>query len=235
MPFLLVCIYTGLTQPFNLFIHLTFTGFTLKYFWLAFCSTDIIGNFIQRFESEDLTESISDIIRGCLEGNSMAQEQLYQRFADKMFAVCLRYSGDFDEAKDILQEGFIRAYSNLHQFHKKGSFEGWIRRIMINTALEKYRDKYYLNRVDNQEERIEVRVEDGVFEDLLAQDLMRLIQELSPKYRMVFNLYAIEGYSHKEISALLKISEGTSKSNLSRARAILQEKLLNYYKITKVI
>jgi len=182
-----------------------------------------------------MTKALSDIIKGCLEGNSKAQELLYEQFAGKMFAVCLRYCGDYEEAKDVLQDGFIRVYSNLQQFHKKGSFEGWIRRIMINTALEKYRDKYYLNRVDNQEERIEIKVEDDVFEDLSAQDLMRMIQELSPKYRMVFNLYAIEGYSHKEISALLKISEGTSKSNLSRARAILQEKLKNYYKITKVI
>ena len=182
-----------------------------------------------------MTKALSDIIKGCLEGYSKAQELLYEQFAGKMFAVCLRYCGDYEEAKDVLQDGFIRVYSNLQQFHKKGSFEGWIRRIMINTALEKYRDKYYLNRVDNQEERIEIKVEDDVFEDLSAQDLMRMIQELSPKYRMVFNLYAIEGYSHKEISALLKISVGTSKSNLSRARAILQEKLKNYYKITKVI
>ncbi len=182
-----------------------------------------------------MVESLPDIINGCLEGNSKAQEQLYQRFAGKMFAVCLQYSGDYEQAKDVLQEGFIRVFSNLHQFHKIGSFEGWIRRIMINTALEKYRDKYYLNRVENQEEDLEVGVNDEVFEDLSAQDLLRMIRELSPKYRMVFNLYAIEGYSHKEISALLNISEGTSKSNLSRARAILQGKLKNYYKITKVI
>lgn len=180
-------------------------------------------------------ESLSDIIHGCLEGDSIAQEQLYQRFAGKMFAVCLQYSGDYDEAKDVLQEGFIRVFLNLKQFEEKGSFEGWMRRIMINTALEKYRDKYHLNRVDNQSENMEVGVVDDVLEDLSAQDLLRMIRELSPKYRMVFNLYAIEGYSHKEISALLNISEGTSKSNLSRARAILQEKVKQYYKITKVI
>ena len=180
-------------------------------------------------------KSLSDIITGCLEGNSLAQEQLYQQFAGKMFAVCLQYSGDYDEAKDVLQEGFIRVFLNLKQFEEKGSFEGWMRRIMINTALEKYRDKYYLNRIDNQSETIEVGVDEDVFEDLSTQDLLRMIRELSPKYRMVFNLYAIEGYSHKEISALLNISEGTSKSNLSRARAILQEKVKQYYKITKVI
>ena len=153
-----------------------------------------------------------------------------------MFAVCLQYAGDYEDAKDVLQEGFIRVFQNLHQYQRKGSFEGWIRRIMINTALEKYRDKYYLNRVDNQDEKIEEGMDDEVLEDLSAQDLMKMIQELSPKYRMVFNLYAIEGYSHKEISALLNISEGTSKSNLSRARAILKGKLKNYYKaINQVI
>jgi len=182
-----------------------------------------------------LGESLSDIINGCLEGNSIAQRQLYQRFAGKMFAVCIQYSGDYDEAKDVLQDGFIRVFLNLKQFKDKGSFEGWIRRIMINTALEKYRDKYHLNRVVNQEENTDVGVDDTVFEDLSAQDLLKMIRELSPKYRMVFNLYAIEGYTHKEISALLNISEGTSKSNLSRARAILQEKVKHYYKITKVI
>jgi len=183
-----------------------------------------------------LTESLNHIIRECLDGKEKAQAVLYHKFAGRMFAVCLQYAGDYEDAKDVLQEGFIRVFQNLHQYQRKGSFEGWIRRIMINTALEKYRDKYYLNRVDNQDEKIEEGMDDEVLEDLSAQDLMKMIQELSPKYRMVFNLYAIEGYSHKEISALLNISEGTSKSNLSRARAILKGKLKNYYKaINQVI
>jgi len=223
------------TQPFILFIHLTCTGYP-KIFLVSFLFHRLLLVILTKLiYSGELGEGLSDIINGCLEGNSLAQERLYQRFAGKMFAVCLQYSGDYEEAQDVLQEGFIRVFLNLHQFQKIGSFEGWIRRIMINTALEKYRDKYHLNRVENQEENLEVGVDDEIFEDLSAQDLLRMIRKLSPKYRMVFNLYAIEGYSHKEISALLNISEGTSKSNLSRARAILQEKLKHYYKITKVI
>jgi RNA polymerase sigma factor (sigma-70 family) len=145
------------------------------------------------------------------------------------------YANDSEEAKDFLQEGFIRIFENLNQYNQKGSFEGWIRRIIINTALEKYRDRYYLTRVDEEIEKKDVRADFDIINDLSAQELMKYIHELSPKYRMVFNLYAIEGYSHKEISALLNISEGTSKSNLSRARAVLQEKVLQYNKIANKV
>ena len=173
-------------------------------------------------------ESLPDIIQDCLDGDTNAQELLYNKYSGKMYGVCLQYSDNYDDAKDILQEGFIKVFTNLHQFKGKGSFEGWIRRIMVNTALEKYRDKHYLNRVDEDEAEKLEKVDYNIIDEMSARDLMKVIQELSPKYRMVFNLFAIEGYSHKEISALLEISEGTSKSNLSRARAILQEKLANY-------
>lgn len=152
-----------------------------------------------------------------------------------MFGLCLQYTNEYEEAKDILQEGFIRVFTNLNQYNQKGSFEGWIRRIMINTALEKYRDKNYLARVDDEIEKREEIIEVDIVDDLSAQELMKFIHDLSPKYRMVFNLYAIEGYSHKEIGVLLNISEGTSKSNLSRARTILQEKIFNYSKIANKV
>ncbi len=173
-------------------------------------------------------ESLPDIIQDCLDGDTNAQELLYNKYSGKMYGVCLQYSDNYDDAIDILKDCFIKVFTNLHQFKVKGSFEGWIRRIMVNTALEKYRDKHYLNRVDEDEAEKLERVDYNVIDEMSARDLMKVIQELSPKYRMVFNLFAIEGYSHKEISALLEISEGTSKSNLSRARAILQEKLKNY-------
>ena len=173
-------------------------------------------------------ESLPDIIQNCLAGDTNAQELLYNKYSGKMYGVCLRYSNNYDDAKDILQEGFIKVFTNLHQFKGKGSFEGWIRRIMVNTALEKYRDKHYLNRVDEEDAEKLEKVDYNVIDEMSARDLMKVIQELSPKYRMVFNLFAIEGYSHREISVLLEISEGTSKSNLSRARAILQEKLADY-------
>jgi len=173
-------------------------------------------------------EILPDIIQNCLAGDTNAQELLYNKYSGKMYGVCLRYSDNYDDAKDILQEGFIKVFTNLHQFKGKGSFEGWIRRIMVNTALEKYRDKRYLNRVDEEDAEKLEKVDYNVIDEMSARDLMKVIQELSPKYRMVFNLFAIEGYSHKEISVLLEISEGTSKSNLSRARVILQEKLADY-------
>lgn len=146
-------------------------------------------------------------------------------FAGKMYAVCLRYSRDQDEAKDNLQEGFIKVFSNIRQFKAAGSFEGWVRRIMVNTALQKYRGQYQLYALnDNETKAYNIPVE-NVMEAMGEQELLDMIQELPPRYKLVFNMYAIEGYSHKEISEMLKITEGTSKSNLSRARDILQEKL----------
>jgi RNA polymerase sigma factor (sigma-70 family) len=171
-----------------------------------------------------------EIIKACIKGDRKAQKQLYQLFADKMFGVCLRYADNADEAKDILQDGFIKVFLNLKQFNHKGSFEGWVRRIMVNTALEKFRDRSYLFAV-NMEQGYESKDSeyDHILSELAVQDLLKLIQELSPQYRMVFNLYAIEGYSHKEICEMLNIKEGTSKSNLSRAREILKEKVKKHY------
>lgn len=175
-----------------------------------------------------MAESLPDIVQNCLAGDANAQELLYNKYSGKMYGVCLQYSDNYDDAKDILQEGFIKVFTRLHQYKGKGSLEGWIRKIMVNTALEKYRDKHYLNKVDEDASAIPEKADHNIIDELSARDLMKVIQELTPKYRMVFNLFAIEGYSHKEISALLEISEGTSKSNLSRARAILQGKLANY-------
>lgn len=171
-----------------------------------------------------------DIIKACIKGDRKAQKQLYDHFASKMYGVCLRYANDADEAKDILQDGFIKVFFNLKQFNYKGSFEGWIRRIMVNTALEKFRDKNYLFAVHMERGYEKDDKEyDHIISDLSANDLLKLIQELSPQYRMVFNLYAIEGYSHKEICDILNIKEGTSKSNLSRAREILKEKVGKHF------
>ena len=142
-----------------------------------------------------------------------------------MYSVCLRYSRDQDEAKDNLQDGFIKVYSNIKQFKGAGSFEGWVRRIMVNTALQKYRGQsqlYALN--DNETKAYNIPVE-NVMDAMGEKELLEMIKELPPRYKLVFNMYAIEGYSHKEISEMLDITEGTSKSNLSRARDILQIKL----------
>lgn len=178
-------------------------------------------------------DNYKDIIKACIKGNRVAQNRLYQFFADKMYGVCLRYAENEDEAKDILQDGFIKVFLKLKQFNNKGSFEGWIRRIIVNTALEKFRDKNYLFAVNMAAEyEASDKSYNHILSELSANDLLKLIQDLSPQYRMVFNLYAIEGYSHKEICEKLNIKEGTSKSNLSRAREILKEKVNKQYSVS---
>ncbi len=172
--------------------------------------------------------SENDLINGSLSGDRRIQELLYQRFAPKMYAVCLRYANNSDDAQDLLQEGFIKVFRSLDKFRKEGSFEGWVRRVFVNTAIEHYRRKVTLNTIGEKEERT---LEDGgfnVLDQLAAGDIIQLIQELSPGYRSVFNMYVIEGYSHKEIGDILEISEGTSKSQLARAKAILQKKVQEF-------
>jgi len=169
------------------------------------------------------TISESDLLAGCLEGNRRMQEELYRRFSPKMYAVCLRYAGNAEEAEDILQEGFIKVFKKLNSFRSEGSFEGWVRRIFVNTAIEHFRRKRYLMPVTEKEENTIEGKYLSVLDDLAARDIMMLVQDLSPGYRTVFNLYVVEGYTHKEIADMMGISEGTSKSQLSRAKVILQD------------
>lgn len=180
---------------------------------------------------------IKKIIKGCLAGDRRDQELLYRRYASKLYAVCLQYSGNDEEARDILQEGFIKIFEHLDRYKYEGSFEGWMRRITVNTALERFRSRHNLYRVDDIDTIQEPENEPDNYDyaGLEANDLLDIIRELPPKYRMVFNLYAIEGYSHKEISKMVKISEGTSKSNLSRARMILQRRVGSFTGIKKSV
>ena len=170
----------------------------------------------------------SDLINGCLQGNRRMQEELYRRFSPRMYAVCLRYAGNAEEAEDILQEGFIKVFKKLDSFRGDGSFEGWIRRIFVNTAIEHFRRKRYLMPVTEKEENTIEGKYTSVLDELGAKDIMALIQELSPGYRTVFNMYVVEGYTHKEIADMLGINEGTSKSQLSRAKVILQDMVRNF-------
>ncbi len=176
-----------------------------------------------------------DILKGCISGKRKAQEVLYNHFSEEMFGVCLYYSKDYTEAEDTLHEGFMKVFQKIDQFKHKGSLAGWIRRVMINTALEKFRKHNQLYAIGDDFKFEEDIDRDNVISDLSAQDLIKLIRELTPKYRMVFNLYAIEGYSHKEISEMLGISEGTSKSNLARARYTLQNKVKKYFYTSSAI
>jgi RNA polymerase sigma factor (sigma-70 family) len=170
----------------------------------------------------------SDLINGCMQGNRRMQEELYRRFSPRMYAVCLRYASNAEEAEDILQEGFIKIFKKLDSFRGDGSFEGWIRRIFVNTAIEHFRRKRYLMPVTEKEENTIEGKYTSVLDELGAKDIMALIQELSPGYRTVFNMYVVEGYTHKEIADMLGISEGTSKSQLSRAKVILQDMVRNF-------
>lgn len=171
-------------------------------------------------DNQNISES--DLIQGSIRGDRRMQELLYKTYSPKMYGVCLRYSGDADDAQDILQEGFVKVFRNLERFRGDGSFEGWIRRIFVNTAIEHYRRKVNMYPVtENQENTVEDK-DWSALDRLAMKDLMEMIQQLSPGYRTVFNLYVVEGYTHKEIADMLGISEGTSKSQLARAKAILQ-------------
>lgn len=176
--------------------------------------------------NQNITDS--DLINGCMRGDRRMQEELYGRFSPRMYAVCLRYAGNTEEAEDILQEGFIKVFKKLDSFRSEGSFEGWVRRIFVNTAIEHFRRKRYLMPVTEKEENTIEGKFTSVLDELGAKDIMALVQELSPGYRTVFNMYVVEGYTHKEIADMLGISEGTSKSQLSRAKVILQDMVRTY-------
>ena len=176
-----------------------------------------------------MAEKLDILLRDCKRGKRGSQEELYRRFSSAMYGLCLQYSSSEEDAQDILQDGFIKIFAKLEQVKNPAALPGWIRRVIINTALEKYRSQVLLQRVDEVKEEIGELPGNEAFEDLTCEELVGLIQTLTPRYRMVFNLYAIEGYSHQEISEKLGISIGTSKSNLSRARAILQEKIKTMY------
>lgn len=166
--------------------------------------------------------SEADLVEGCLRGDRKAQSELYHRYAPRMYGVCLRYAANAEEAEDILQEGFVKVFRKLESYRGDGSFEGWVRRIFVNTAIEHFRRKTYLQPITEKEEDT---FEGGyltALDHMAEKDIVQLVQQLSPGYRTVFNMYVVEGYSHKQIAELLGISEGTSKSQLSRAKQILQ-------------
>lgn len=166
---------------------------------------------------------LDELIKQCANNDRKAQKEIYQLFAGKLFSICLKYSKNKQEAQDNFQDGFIVIFDKIGQFNFKGSFEGWLKRVMVNTVLLKYRKKNVLNIVtDNIPDEVIVDVDD---DEISLDFLLNLINELPDRYRMVFNLYALDDYSHKEISEMLLIAEGTSKSNLARARAILKQKI----------
>ncbi len=183
---------------------------------------------------------IYDLLEGCKNNDRFSQGQLYKQLAPRMYVVCLRYSSSREDAEEILQEGFTKVFVALHQFKNEGSFEGWVRRIMVNCALQKNRSKPMLYAVPHNDiTNIDFGITENISAEISTKELIKMINSLSPNYRLIFNLFVFEGMKHTEIAQLLNIAEGTSKSNLADARKILQKKIaesniiaiknINYY------
>lgn len=166
---------------------------------------------------------INQLINDCKNKDRKAQEQLYRLYSPKLFAVCLKYSRNYTEAQDNLQDGFLLIFNKISQFSFKGSFDGWLKRVMINNVLQQYRTQTFLSLVNEDiQDDSEFEIDD---EDISLDYLLKIIQELPDRYRLVFNLYVNDDFSHAEIAEMLSINIGTSKSNLSRARMILKDKI----------
>ncbi len=181
-----------------------------------------------------MPEVLHQLIQGTVKGDRSSQNRLYTTLAPKMFVVCLRYAKNREEAEDILQEGFIKVFENIASFKFSGPFEGWVRRIMVNCALERFRRKTPLHAVVNiEDEKHQGFEEENISAQLSEKELLHLVQQLPPAYKMVFNLYVFEGMKHREIADILNISEGTSKSNLSDARIILKKAIAGNERIAK--
>jgi RNA polymerase sigma-70 factor (ECF subfamily) len=177
-------------------------------------------------KSEIMTDE--DLVKECVSGSSVAQKKFYDMFARKMMGVCLRYTNNYEEAQDVLQDAFVKIFNKLPDFQSKGSLEGWIRRIMVNTALDAYRKaKKHQSNVDVDSVGYLLDSEDYTIENINAQDLLKIIQSIPEGYRVVFNLFAIEGYSHKEVADRLGVTESTSKSQYSRAKKMLRKILID--------
>ena len=176
----------------------------------------------------------ADLIEGCIRGDRKAQFELYQRFAPRMYGVCLRYAANAAEAEDILQEGFVKVFRKLESYRGEGSFEGWVRRVFVNTAIEHFRRKTHLQPITEKEEDTYEGNYLTALDHMAEKDIVQLVQQLSPGYRTVFNMYVVEGYSHRQISEILGITEGTSKSQLSRAKQILQDLVQKHIEKRKV-
>ena len=170
--------------------------------------------------------SYNDYIEGCIKGDRAAQKKLYEALSPKMFALCIRYMGDRDAAEDILQDGFVTLFSKLKSFSNEGSFEGWARRIFVNTALMSLRKREALKMSDDLETAWNVSSDmPSQVHEMGYKELMQMVASLPTGYRTIFNMYVIEGFSHDEIAKALNISPATSRSQLQRARMLLQDKI----------
>lgn len=165
-----------------------------------------------------------ELIKGCIKGDRKSQEEFYRIFASKMYTICLSYASKKDDAMDILQDGFIKAFRNIKKFSGEGSLEGWVRRIIVNTAIDYYRkNKKEISFLDSAEIQISDQGKENVFANFGLDDIIGYLNKLPEGARLIFNLYAVEGYNHREIAEKLNVTEGTSKSQFNRARTLLKE------------
>ncbi|MGJ3235633.1 RNA polymerase sigma factor [Marivirga sp.] len=165
-----------------------------------------------------------ELIKGCINDDRKSQEEFYRLFAPKMYTICLSYATKKDEAMDILQDGFIKVFRNIKKYNGEGSLEGWVRRIIVNTAIDYYRKyKKEISYLDSAEIQISDQGKENVFSNLGLEDILAYLNKLPEGARLIFNLYAVEGYNHREIAEKLNVTEGTSKSQFNRARTLLKE------------
>lgn len=179
-----------------------------------------------------LNLGLKELIENCKINDTQAQSELYKLFSSKLFSISLKYSRNYAEAEDNLQDAFLTIFDKIEQYKHKGSFEGWLKRITVNTVLQRYRNEKVFEIInENITEDVAIEIEE---EDLSIDYLLQIIQELPDRYRLVFNLYVLDGYSHKDIASMLDIKVGTSKSNLARARQILKTTIEDYKKTRRL-
>jgi RNA polymerase sigma-70 factor (ECF subfamily) len=205
------------------FIANGFHEFTL------FLSTIVVhATFLSSFMSLELASAMDDItlVSACTKGDSRAQRALFDKFAPKMLSICKRYIPNGDESEDVLQDAFVKIFQKIGDFKQEGSLEGWMRRIVVNTALDAIRkNKKWLGVAQVETVENQVSFDDSAFDNMDVNHLLQMINDMPDGYRVVFNMFAIEGYSHKEIADTLGVSENTSKSQYSRARAFLRTQI----------
>jgi RNA polymerase sigma-70 factor (ECF subfamily) len=178
--------------------------------------------------------NIEEIIKGCQQHKMKSQKLLYDMYSNKMFSICLRYTKSREEAEDVFQDAFLKVFKNIHQYNFTGSFEGWLRRIFVNTAISNYRQNintYYHAELEKADYQYSQKNTIGDVE-FTKEELQKVIDSLPAGYKLVFNMYAVEGYKHKEIADMLEIDISTSKSQYSRAKKVIREKLYELSKIT---
>lgn len=202
-----------------------------------------VGNLLQSLRhtstdvmKEENKDPLFEIIEGCVKGDSKCQQVIYQKFYGKMLGACMRYSKDREEARDILQDGFLKVFTNIKLYAGSGSFEGWVRKVIINTALDYIRKNkkiiQYANSdyVEEKAEEIKEEEENNEYLNISTNEIMEAVQQLSTAYRTVFNMFVVDGFSHQEIAEQLGINIGTSKSNLAKAKMQLKKTLAHTLK-----